>query len=124
MPELRIEVSERVAELVRGYGISPEEVFENALRQELARQLPLFELNPRARKVLLVSRNEAATLGHGYIGTEHLLLGLIAEGEGLAAQVLLQLGVSDAVRAKLLEIMGSPGYGRSSRPPPEEPDSA
>ncbi len=122
MPELRIQVSERVAELVRSYRISPEEVFETALRQELARRLPVLELTPRARKVLLVSREEAAGLGHGYVGTEHLLLGLIKEGEGLAAQVLSRLEVSDAVRAKLLEIMDSPEYRGSSRPPPEEPD--
>ena len=123
MPELRIEVSERVAEAVRRYGIAPDEVCEKALRQEVARQLPLFELTPRAREILRVSAREAATLGHGYIGTEHLLLGLIAEGKGIAAQVLSQLGVSAAVRARLLEIMGSPGYRRSSHPPPEEPDS-
>jgi prophage maintenance system killer protein len=47
---------------------------------------------PRAKKVLELSRREALQLGHGYIGTEHLLLGLIREGDGVAAQVLVKLG--------------------------------
>ncbi|MDH3463915.1 MAG: NDP-hexose 4-ketoreductase, partial [Acidimicrobiia bacterium] len=47
---------------------------------------------PRAKKVLELSLREALQLGHNYIGTEHILLGLIREGEGVAAQVLQQLG--------------------------------
>src|SRR5688572_13928235 len=46
---------------------------------------------PRAKKVLELSLREALQLGHNYIGTEHILLGLIREGEGVAAQVLLKL---------------------------------
>ena len=53
-------------------------------------QLPF---TPRAKKVLELSMEEAGNLGHNYIGTEHLLLGLIKENEGIAAQVLLNLGV-------------------------------
>jgi ATP-dependent Clp protease ATP-binding subunit ClpA len=49
-------------------------------------------LTPRAKKVLELSLREALQLGHNYIGTEHLLLGLIREGEGVAAQVLVELG--------------------------------
>src|SRR6266851_8759606 len=48
---------------------------------------------PRAKKVLELSLREALQLGHDYIGTEHILLGLISEGEGVAAQVLVKLGV-------------------------------
>jgi hypothetical protein len=48
---------------------------------------------PRAKKVMELSLREARQLGHNYIGTEHILLGLIREGEGLAAQVLQKLGV-------------------------------
>jgi ATP-dependent Clp protease ATP-binding subunit ClpC len=48
---------------------------------------------PRAKKVLELSLREALQLGHNYIGTEHLLLGLVREGEGVAAQVLINLGV-------------------------------
>ncbi|MDK6486837.1 Clp protease N-terminal domain-containing protein, partial [Streptococcus agalactiae] len=47
---------------------------------------------PRAKKVLELSLREALQLGHNYIGTEHILLGLIREGEGVAAQVLTNLG--------------------------------
>jgi ATP-dependent Clp protease ATP-binding subunit ClpC len=53
---------------------------------------------PRAKKVLELSLREALQLGHSYIGTEHLLLGLIREGEGVAAQVLTKLG-ADSKRA-------------------------
>src|SRR5882724_363108 len=48
---------------------------------------------PRAKKVIEYAIEESRSLGHNYIGTEHLLLGLIQEGEGVAAQVLLNLGV-------------------------------
>ncbi|MFC1644134.1 Clp protease N-terminal domain-containing protein, partial [Candidatus Omnitrophota bacterium] len=48
---------------------------------------------PRAKKVIELSMDEARSLGHNYIGTEHLLLGLIREGEGVASQVLLNLGL-------------------------------
>ena len=47
---------------------------------------------PRAKKVLELSLREALQLGHNYIGTEHILLGLIREGDGVAAQVLVRLG--------------------------------
>jgi ATPases with chaperone activity, ATP-binding subunit len=48
---------------------------------------------PRSKKTLELSAEEARALGHNYIGTEHLLLGLIREGEGVAAQVLINLGL-------------------------------
>ena len=54
---------------------------------------------PRAKKVLELSLREALQLGHNYIGTEHILLGLIREGDGVAAQVLVNLG-SDLNRAR------------------------
>ena len=47
---------------------------------------------PRAKKVMELARREADDLGHNYVGTEHLLLGLVREGEGVAAQVLVKLG--------------------------------
>ena len=61
---------------------------------------------PRAKKVLEFSLREALQLGHNYIGTEHILLGLIREGEGVAAQVLQKLGASlDVVRQKVIEVV-------------------
>src|SRR6266545_3168322 len=60
--------------------------------------------SPRAKKVLELSLREALRLKHNYIGTEHILLGLVREGEGLAALVLTKLGVDlEAVRARVLD---------------------
>ena len=62
---------------------------------------------PRAKKVLELSLREALQLGHNYIGTEHILLGLIREGEGVAAQVLIKLG-GDPSKICLLYTSPSP----------------
>jgi ATP-dependent Clp protease ATP-binding subunit ClpC len=68
-------------------------------------QLPF---TPRAKKVLELSMEEAGNLGHNYIGTEHLLLGLIKENEGIAAKVLTNLGVKlEDVREEVLEFLGA-----------------
>ena len=68
-------------------------------------QLPF---TPRAKKVLELSMEEAGNLGHNYIGTEHLLLGLIKENEGIAAQVLMNLGVKlEDVREEVLDFLGA-----------------
>ncbi|MBL6592645.1 MAG: ATP-dependent Clp protease ATP-binding subunit [Actinobacteria bacterium] len=64
---------------------------------------------PRAKKVLELSLREALQLGHSYIGTEHLLLGLIREGEGVAAQVLTKLGAdTNKVRQQVIQLLS--GY--------------
>ena len=61
---------------------------------------------PRAKKVLELSLREALQLGHSYIGTEHLLLGLIREGEGVAAQVLVKLGAdTNRVRQQVIQLL-------------------
>jgi ATP-dependent Clp protease ATP-binding subunit ClpC len=61
---------------------------------------------PRAKKVLELSFREALQLHHDYLGTEHLLLGLIGEGEGVAAQVLMQLGADlSRVRQRVIELL-------------------
>jgi ATP-dependent Clp protease ATP-binding subunit ClpA len=61
---------------------------------------------PRAKKVLELSLREALQLGHNYIGTEHILLGLIREGEGVAAQVLVRLGADlNRVRQQTVQIL-------------------
>ncbi|MFD0485202.1 ATP-dependent Clp protease ATP-binding subunit [Kineococcus sp. GCM10028916] len=68
----------------------------------------MFErFTDRARRVVVLAQEEARMLNHNYIGTEHVLLGLIHEGEGVAAKALESLGVSqDAVRAQVQEIIG------------------
>lgn len=68
----------------------------------------LFErFTDRARRVLELAQEEASAYNHGFVGTEHILLGLISEGEGVAAKALESLGVSlEAVRAKVEQTIG------------------
>lgn len=68
----------------------------------------MFErFTDRARRVVVLAQDEAKMLNHNYIGTEHLLLGLIHEGEGVAARALEQMGISlEAVREQVVEIIG------------------
>jgi ATP-dependent Clp protease ATP-binding subunit ClpA len=71
---------------------------------------------PRAKKVLELSLREALQLGHNYIGTEHVLLGLVREGEGVAARVLVALGADlSAVRSKVMDVLAG-GVGSAARP--------
>ncbi len=70
---------------------------------------------PRAKKVLELSLREALQLGHNYIGTEHILLGLIREGEGVAAQVLVKLGADlSRVRQQVIQLLS--GYSGPGAP--------
>src|ERR1700687_295774 len=84
---------------------------------------------PRAKKVLELSLREALQLGHNYIGTEHMLLGLVREGEGVAAQVLVNLGADlSRVRQQVIQLLSGysaekgsttgPGAGPSSQEAP------
>src|SRR5712675_790774 len=75
-------------------------------QQALSGHIPF---TPRAKKVLELSLRESRQLGHDYIGTEHLLLGLLREGEGVAAQVLVKLG-ADLNRVRLQVIQLLQGY--------------
>jgi ATP-dependent Clp protease ATP-binding subunit ClpC len=70
---------------------------------------------PRAKKVLELSLREALQLGHNYIGTEHILLGLIREGEGVAAQVLVKLGADlNRVRQQVLQLLSGYQHGKEA----------
>ncbi|MBI3313513.1 MAG: ATP-dependent Clp protease ATP-binding subunit [Candidatus Omnitrophica bacterium] len=63
---------------------------------------------PKAKKVIELAMDEARRLGHNYIGTEHLLLGLIKEGEGVASHVLMNIGLDlNKVRAEVIKLLGS-----------------
>ena len=76
---------------------------------------------PRAKKALELAAEEARSLGHNYIGTEHILLGLIREGESVASQVLLNLGLDlDRVRNEVLNVLGAvtPGFGQQPQAAP------
>jgi ATP-dependent Clp protease ATP-binding subunit ClpC len=75
---------------------------------------------PRAKKVLELSLRESIQLGHNYIGTEHILLGLVREGEGVAAQVLVNRGASlDGVRGAVLKLLEVHGQETSGAVQPE-----
>jgi ATP-dependent Clp protease ATP-binding subunit ClpA len=72
-------------------------------QQALAGRIPF---TPRAKKVLELSRREALAMGHNYVGTEHILLGLLREGDGVAAQVLVRMGADlNRVRQQVIRIL-------------------
>ena len=79
----------------------------------------MFErFTDRARRVVVLAQEEARLLNHSYIGTEHILLGLIHEGEGVAAKALESLNISlEAVRAQVEEIIGQGGSSPSGHIP-------
>src|SRR5690606_5506171 len=99
---LIIEGAAVAARALEGMGISLEQVRDQVTeiigegQQAPSGHIPF---TPRAKKVLELSLREALQLGHSYIGTEHILLGLIREGEGVAAQVLVKLG-ADLARVR------------------------
>ncbi len=94
------EVREQVESIV-GYG-----------REETSGQAPF---TPRSKKVLELALREALRLGHSYIGTEHILLGLVRESEGVAARVLSNLGVDpDKARREIVRVLG--GRAMEARP--------
>jgi ATP-dependent Clp protease ATP-binding subunit ClpA len=78
-----------------------------------------YPFTPRAKKVLDLASREALQLGHNYVGTEHILLGLVREGEGVAAQVLVKLGADlDRVRQQVVQLLhGYPGKEPASDRP-------
>src|ERR1700754_2389459 len=88
----------------------------------------MFErFTDRARRVVVLAQEEARLLKHNYIGTEHILLGLIREGEGVAAQVLVKLGADlNRVRQQVLQLLSGyqgkepaeAGAGRGEGTPP------
>jgi ATP-dependent Clp protease ATP-binding subunit ClpC len=98
------------ARALESLGISLEAVRENVEemvgrgKEQLSGHIPF---TPRAKKVLELSLRESQQLGHEYIGTEHILLGLIREGEGVAAQVLVKLGADlNRVRQQVIQLLG------------------
>ncbi|CAM4345055.1 ATP-dependent protease ATP-binding subunit ClpC [Bacillus manliponensis] len=91
-------------------GLSPEKVQKEveALIGRGTETTQTVHYTPRAKKVIELSMDEARKLGHSYVGTEHILLGLIREGEGVAARVLNNLGVSlNKARQQVLQLLGS-----------------
>jgi hypothetical protein len=115
------------AKALESLGISLEAVrhqVEEIIGQGQGAERGHIPFTPRAKKVLELSHRESHQLGHNYIGTEHLLLGLIREGEGVAAQVLVQRGADlDRVRPQVIQLVHahqgtepvSPGAGPGMR---------
>ncbi len=101
-------------------GAVREQVIEAAGRGDAALH-GRIPFSPRSKKVLELSLREALDLGHDYIGTEHILLGITREGEGLAAKILVgsRVGLSD-VRARLLDLMAAEPASRPRRSPRRE----
>jgi ATP-dependent Clp protease ATP-binding subunit ClpC len=97
------------AKALESLGISLEAVrsqVEEIIGQGQAAPTGHIPFTPRAKKVLELSLREALQLGHNYIGTEHILLGLLREGEGVACQVLVKLGANlPKVRARVYELL-------------------
>lgn len=109
-----IYLSPNLLEIASALNISPQEALERALSFELAQTLPLIRMTPRVRSVIKSAAEEAQALGHDYIGTEHLLLGLLADPDAIATQVLRGLNVAEDARERLLEVMSRPEYREGS----------
>src|SRR6266480_4228095 len=124
------------AKALESLGISQE-----AVRQQVeqivgrGQQAPSghIRFTPRAKKVLELSLRESVQLGHNYIGPEHILLGMVREGDGMAAQVLVTLGADlNRVRQQVIQLVHgyqgqdveSAGSGPGSRAPAGLPDDA
>jgi len=88
-------------------GVSENQVARASLRSEQKGETMFERFTDRARRVVVLAQDEARSLNHNYIGTEHLLLGLITEGEGVAAKALESLDINkDAVRSAVIDIIG------------------
>jgi ATP-dependent Clp protease ATP-binding subunit ClpC len=106
------------AKALESLGISLEAVrqqVEEIIGQGQSAPTGHIPFTPRAKKVLELSLREALQLGHNYIGTEHILLGLIREGEGVAAQVLQKLGADlNRVRQQVIQLLSGYTGGKES----------
>ncbi|MDE2127270.1 MAG: hypothetical protein KGJ62_11840 [Armatimonadetes bacterium] len=97
--------------ILEGMGVSPGRVrseIEHLVTRGEGRLEHAMQLTPRAKRVIDLALDEARRCNNDYIGTEHLLLGLIREGDGLASQVLARLGVElERTRSCVLAIQGT-----------------
>jgi len=111
------------AKALESLGISLEgvrEQVEEIIGQGQTAPAGHIPFTPRAKKVLELSLREALQLGHNYIGTEHILLGLIREGEGVAAQVLQKLGADlNRVRQQVIQLLSGYAGGESGQGGPK-----
>jgi ATP-dependent Clp protease ATP-binding subunit ClpC len=98
------------AHVLKNLGVELQEIqieIEKILDSGPDRVMGKLPQTPRAKKVIEYSMEEARGLNHNYVGTEHILLGLIREAEGVAAQVLMKLGLKlEDVRAEVVNLLG------------------
>ena len=113
------------SKVLESLNINPDKVraeIENAIGRGERTPYEEVAFTPRAKKVLELALDEARRLGHNYIGTEHLLLGLIREGEGVAARVLEPMGADlERVRSQVVYLLGeegTPSYSKQSSKTP------
>ena len=107
------------ARVLEGLEITVEEVRAQVIRivgsgeEVTSGQIPF---TPRAKKVLELALREALSLGHNYIGTEHILLGLVRENEGVAARILADFDAdSDKIRNEIIRMLSGPGRRQQSQ---------
>jgi len=100
------------ARALESLGVSVDEVRDRVVRiVGRGDEVPIGQIafTPHAKRTLELSLREALSLGHNYIGTEHLLLGLVRDNRGVGAQVLLELGIdAEAVRAEVIRMLSGP----------------
>ena len=98
-------------------------VIKNIIGQGKKKVEGTVGLTPRSKKVLNLSMEQARKLNHNYIGTEHILLGLIAEGEGVAVRILQELGVNlDEVKKEIMEILKESNQGSKKQQESDTPE--
>jgi len=101
------------ARVLASLDITVERVRAHILRSARPREEPTsgqIPFTPRAKKVLELALREALSLGHNYIGTEHILLGLVLENEGTAARILLDFDAdSEKIRREVIRVLSGPG---------------
>ena len=114
------------ARVLEGLDVSVEEVRAAVVRivgsgeEEPQGQIPF---TPRAKKVLELALREALSLGHNYIGTEHILLGLVREDEGVAARILLDLDAeAEKIRNEVMRMLSGPGRRGQQQAAPAGPE--
>src|SRR6202521_3779476 len=109
----------RTARVLESLDIPVEEVRAQVIRivgsgeEVTSGQIPF---TPRAKKVLELALREALSLGHNYIGTEHILLGLVRENEGVAARIMLDFDAdSEKIRNEVIRMLSGPGGRRQGQ---------
>jgi len=111
------------AKALESLGVNLEQVRQEVVKVLGRGQAPVgaeIGLTPRAKRVLELAQDEARRMGVNYVGTEHILLGLLREGEGVAYRILTNLGISaDKVRTQVIRILG--GQGGMQQEAPQSP---